>query len=255
MRSNPSCTAGAFVRVAIALVFLQGGCSMNQDRAKQSPPAPTAPPAKTAQEPQMQSPPVPANPTEATSTKTTAEQPHKPALQLATFGSGCFWCTEAVFQQLKGVESVVSGYSGGTMDKPTYDDVCLGTTGHAEVIQVTYDPGVVSYPELLEVFWKTHDPTTPNQQGVDVGTQYRSVVFYHNDEQKRLAEKYKGELDAAGVFAAPIVTEISPLKNFFAAEDYHQNFYNANRGNGYCRVMIGPKLEKLRKVFADKVKK
>jgi peptide-methionine (S)-S-oxide reductase len=205
---------------------------MNQDRSKPSAPVAAATPAAASK-----------------------DQASKPALQQATFGSGCFWCTEAVFQQLKGVESVVSGYSGGAMDHPTYDDICLGTTGHAEVIRVTYDPAVVSYEELLEVFWKTHDPTTLNRQGVDEGTQYRSVVFYHNDEQKKLAEKYKGKLDAAGVFEAPIVTEISPLTKFFAAEDYHQNFYNANPGHGYCQVMIGPKLEKLRQVFGAKLKK
>jgi peptide-methionine (S)-S-oxide reductase len=175
-------------------------------------------------------------------------------LELATFGSGCFWCTEAVFQQLKGVQSVASGYSGGQVKNPTYQQVCSGTTGHAEVIQVTYDPAVVTYADLLEVFWKTHDPTTLNRQGHDTGTQYRSVVFFHNDEQKKEAEHYKQKLDAAGIFSDPIVTEISPISKFYPAEDYHQNYYNDNSSQGYCRVIIGPKLAKLREVFRDKLK-
>ena len=175
-------------------------------------------------------------------------------LALATFGSGCFWCTEAVFQQLKGVERVVSGYSGGASQNPTYEDICTGGTGHAEVIQVTYDPQVVKYDELLEVFWKTHDPTTLNRQGNDVGTQYRSVVFYHDEEQRRLAEHYKLRLDAAGIFRGPIVTEISPLATFYPAENYHQNYFQDNSRQPYCSFVIRPKLEKLREVFADKLK-
>jgi peptide-methionine (S)-S-oxide reductase len=173
---------------------------------------------------------------------------------LATFGSGCFWCTEAVFQQLKGVERVVSGYSGGTSQNPSYEDICTGATGHAEVIQVTYDPRVVGYDALLEVFWKTHDPTTLNRQGNDVGTQYRSVVFYHDDEQRRLAEHYKEKLDAARIFRGPIVTEISPLTKFHPAENYHQNYFEDNSRQPYCSFVIRPKLEKLRQVFADKLK-
>jgi peptide-methionine (S)-S-oxide reductase len=182
--------------------------------------------------------------------------PAAPAAMLATatFGNGCFWCTEAVFQQLKGVHSVVSGYSGGHVKNPTYRQVCDGTTGHAEVIQITYDPNVVSYDELLEVFWKTHDPTTPNQQGNDIGPQYRSVVFYHDDEQRRLAEHYKKELDAAGAFRRPIVTEISPFTEFYPAEDYHQRYYEQNPEQSYCRFVIAPKVEKLRQVFQDKLK-
>jgi peptide-methionine (S)-S-oxide reductase len=175
-------------------------------------------------------------------------------LQVATFGSGCFWCTEAVFQQLKGVKSVASGYSGGRVANPTYRQVCTGTTGHAEVIQVTWDPAVVTYPELLEVFWKTHDPTTLNRQGADHGTQYRSVIFYHNAEQKQAAEQYKKKLDAAEVFSDPIVTEIAAFSKFYPAEDYHQNYYNDNPDQGYCRVIIGPKLDKLRAVFREKLK-
>ena len=175
-------------------------------------------------------------------------------LAQATFGSGCFWCTEAVFQQLKGVERVVSGYSGGASENPTYEDICSGATGHAEVIQVSYDPQVVGYDELLEVFWKTHDPTTLNRQGNDVGTQYRSVVFYHDEEQRRLAEHYKKRLDAAGIFRRPIVTEISPVTEFYPAENYHQNYFQDNSRQPYCSSVIRPKLEKLRQVFADKLK-
>ncbi|MEM9184985.1 MAG: peptide-methionine (S)-S-oxide reductase MsrA [Planctomycetota bacterium] len=173
---------------------------------------------------------------------------------LATFGSGCFWCTEAVFQELAGVEKVVSGYAGGEVDSPTYKEVTTGTTGHAEVIQVTYDPKQVGYPTLLEVFWKTHDPTTLNQQGADVGTQYRSAVFYHDEEQKRLASEYKVKLDKSGAFGRPIVTEITPYTNFFAAEGYHQDFYSQNEYHPYCRAVIGPKLQKFREVFGDKLK-
>jgi peptide-methionine (S)-S-oxide reductase len=173
---------------------------------------------------------------------------------IATFGAGCFWCVEAIFQQLDGVITVASGYAGGTVKNPTYNEVCSGTTGHAEVIQVTYDPSKITYPELLEVFWKTHDPTTLNRQGNDRGTQYRSVVFYHNPEQKALAEKYKKELDASGAWDHPIVTEITAYNNYSKAEEYHQNYYNNNGDEPYCAYMIQPKLEKFRKVFGDKLK-
>jgi peptide-methionine (S)-S-oxide reductase len=152
------------------------------------------------------------------------------------------------------VQSVVSGYAGGTTKNPTYKQVCTGTTGHAEVCQITYDPRVVSFPELLEVFWKTHDPTTLNRQGNDVGTQYRSAIFYHNDEQKRLAEHYKKELDASGAFGSPIVTEIVPFTNFYKAEDYHQNYFKQNGNQAYCQFVIRPKVEKFRQVFRDKLK-
>lgn len=172
----------------------------------------------------------------------------------ATFGAGCFWCVEAVFQQLKGVEKVVSGYSGGARDNPTYDQVCSGVTGHAEVIQVIYNPEVVSYKELLEVFWTVHDPTTLNRQGADLGTQYRSVIYYHSDDQKQLAEHYKKELDASGSFSSPIVTEISPFTKFFSAEKYHQDYYNNNKNQPYCSMVIQPKLDKFKKVFQDKLK-
>jgi peptide-methionine (S)-S-oxide reductase len=188
-------------------------------------------------------------------TSSTAEPAEPPAgMATATFGNGCFWCTEAVFQRLKGVQKVVSGYSGGTVKNPTYRQVCAGTTGHAESIQITYDPAVIKYEELLEVFWKTHDPTTRDRQGNDVGPQYRSVIFYHSDDQKRLAEHYKKKLDESGAFNAPIVTEIVPFSVFYRAEDYHQNYFNDNARQPYCRIVIVPKLEKLKQVFHDKLK-
>lgn len=175
-------------------------------------------------------------------------------LETATFGSGCFWCTEAVFQRLEGVEKVVSGYTGGHVENPTYEQVCTGLTGHAEVIQIQYDPEKISYTELLEVFWKTHDPTTPNRQGPDVGPQYRSAVFYHNGQQREQAEKYKQKLDAAQIFNGPIVTEITAIEKFYAAEEYHQNYFNENRRQSYCRFLITPKIKKFEAVFRDKLK-
>ncbi len=176
-------------------------------------------------------------------------------LETATFGSGCFWCAEAVFQRIKGVESVVPGYSGGHVKNPTYFQVSSKTTGHAEVVQITYDPGVITYKELLEIFWKTHDPTTLNRQGHDKGPQYRSVIFYHNEEQKELAEHYKKELDKAKIFSHKIVTEISPFKEFYQAEDYHLNYFNNNPNEFYCQSVIGPKVNKIKRVFKDKLKK
>lgn len=173
--------------------------------------------------------------------------------KIATFGSGCFWCSEAVFQRLKGVIKVESGYSGGRRENPSYEQVCSGATGHAEVVQVTYDPEIISFEELLEVFWKTHDPTTLNRQGADVGTQYRSVIFYYDDEQKNLAEEYKRKLDEAGIYENPIVTEISPLINFYKAEEYHQDYYNNNASQPYCSFVITPKLEKFKNVFKEKL--
>lgn len=175
-------------------------------------------------------------------------------METATFGNGCFWCTEAVFQQLKGVEKVEPGYAGGHVDNPTYKQVCSATTGHAEVIQITYNPDEISYDELLEVFWETHDPTTLNRQGNDVGPQYRSVIFYHNDRQKELAEKYKQELDESGAFTKPVVTAIEPLSNYYSAENYHKNYFIKNSGEPYCSFLIRPKVEKFRKVFKDKIK-
>ncbi len=174
--------------------------------------------------------------------------------ETATFGAGCFWCVEAVFQQLKGVQSVTSGYAGGTTKNPTYEQVCSGTTGHAEVAQIVFDPMIISYDQMLKAFWSSHDPTTLNRQGNDVGTQYRSVIFYHNEMQKQLAEKYKKELDDTRVWPDPIVTEIAPLTEFYKAENYHQNYYNSNRYQPYCMFVITPKLEKFRKVFEKQLK-
>lgn len=186
-------------------------------------------------------------------TTNTNGSPNTPA-DTATFGTGCFWCSEAIFQELEGVIKVTSGYGGGHVANPTYKEVCTGTTGHAECIQVVYDPQKITYDELLEVFWQTHDPTTLNRQGNDVGPQYRSVIFYHNNEQKEKAEKYKAELDKSGAFDNPIVTEISPFTNFYAAENYHQDYYNQNGSQPYCYFVIRPKLEKFEKVFKNKLK-
>ena len=173
---------------------------------------------------------------------------------LATFGAGCFWCVEAVFQELQGVQSVKSGYTGGTVDNPTYEEVCGGNTGHAEVCQIEFDPSQIRYEELLEVFWKTHDPTTLNRQGADQGTQYRSAIFYHDDEQRQLAEKYLAKLDKSGAWNSAIVTEIAPLTIFYPAEEKHDDFYRLNPNYGYCQAVIDPKMEKFRKVFQDKLK-
>jgi peptide-methionine (S)-S-oxide reductase len=173
---------------------------------------------------------------------------------VATFGAGCFWCVEAVFQQIKGVDTVISGYMGGKIPNPTYREICSGLTGHAEVAQITYDPDLVSFKELLEVFWQTHDPTTLNRQGADVGTQYRSAVFYHTVLQKEEAEFYKNELDAAKAFDNPIVTEITPATTFYKAEDYHQNYFRQNGDQPYCQYVIRPKMEKLEKAFKSKLK-
>jgi peptide-methionine (S)-S-oxide reductase len=178
-----------------------------------------------------------------------------PNLKVATFGAGCFWCVEAVFQELEGVDKVVSGYSGGHVENPTYQQVCTANTGHAEVCQIQYDPEKIGFENLLEVFWKTHDPTTRNRQGNDVGPQYRSVIFYHDAEQKRLAESYKAKLEAAGIWSKPIVTEIVPFTKFWPAEDYHQNYYGNNPAQGYCAFVITPKLDKFRKVFSGNLKR
>ncbi|MEX1063388.1 MAG: peptide-methionine (S)-S-oxide reductase MsrA [Balneolaceae bacterium] len=167
----------------------------------------------------------------------------------ATFGAGCFWCVEAIYQRVSGVVAVEAGYSGGDVHNPTYMQVTSGNTGHAEVARITYDPEIISYNELLEVFWHTHDPTTPNRQGADVGTQYRSAVFYHNEEQKQMAESTMKRIDATDLWRDPLVTEISPLVNYYKAEDYHQNYYNNNTEAGYCSVVIAPKLVKFKKDF------
>ena len=172
---------------------------------------------------------------------------------LATFGGGCFWCVEAIYQDLKGVHSVLSGYTGGASENPSYQDVCSGTTGHAEVVRIGFDPAVVSYGELLEIFWRTHDPTTLNQQGADRGTQYRSVIYYHDDDQKEIAEKSLAETDQSDLHGDPIVTEISPMGKFYVAEDYHQNYYKQNGAQPYCRMVIDPKMKKFRAEFGERM--
>lgn len=178
------------------------------------------------------------------------------AIEVATLANGCFWCTEAIFEQLDGVISAVSGYTGGQTPTPTYKEVCTGETGHAECLQITYDPSKISFDELLEVFWQTHDPTTLNRQGADMGTQYRSAIFFHTKEQKEKAEKYKAELDKSGAFENPIVTEITAFDKFYPAEDYHQQYFENNENNNsYCRIVVRPKLDKFKKVFKDKLKK
>lgn len=183
---------------------------------------------------------------------TTAETTSK-KLDTATFGAGCFWCTEAQFQMLKGVAKVESGYSGGTVDNPTYKQVCNGNTGHAEVCNVYYDPTQISFDELLAAFWTCHDPTQLNRQGNDVGTQYRSVIFYHNPEQKEKAEHYKKQLNEENAFGKPVVTEISAFTRFYKAENYHQNYFNENGDQPYCTFVVQPKVEKFKKVFKDKI--
>jgi peptide-methionine (S)-S-oxide reductase len=173
---------------------------------------------------------------------------------IATFGGGCFWCTEAIFSAMKGVEKVESGYSGGQLANPTYKEVCSGLTGHAEVVQITYDPQQVFFEDLLEVFFATHNPTTLNRQGADVGTQYRSVVFYHNGEQKRIAEFVIKELDAQNIFNDPIVTKVTAFEKFYKAEDYHQDYFANNPRQPYCNAVINPKMEKFKKLFKEKLK-
>ena len=179
----------------------------------------------------------------------------KKGLDTVTLGAGCFWCVEAIFQNIKGVEAVFSGYSGGTGENPTYKQVCTGTTGHAEVCQILYDPSLIRFEDILEVFFKTHDPTTLNRQGDDMGTQYRSVIFYHSENQKNIAESIKKNLNENGAWENPVVTEIIPFKNFYKAENYHQDYFSLNGTQPYCRLVIQPKIEKFKKVFGDKLKK
>jgi peptide-methionine (S)-S-oxide reductase len=174
-------------------------------------------------------------------------------MELTTLGSGCFWCTEAVYQQLKGVETVLSGYSGGQLENPSYEQVTTGRTGHAEVCQIQFEPEQISYEDMLEVFFSTHDPTTLNRQGDDVGTQYRSVIFYHSEVQREIAERVKKEFDESGTSKNPIVTEIIPYEKFYQAEDYHQNYFRNNPNQGYCQLVIAPKLKKFEKVFKLKL--
>ena len=176
------------------------------------------------------------------------------SLEMTTLGGGCFWCVEAVYQELQGVQSAISGYAGGVVDNPTYYQVCNGTTGHAEVVQITFDPKIIAFEDILYVFWRTHDPTTLNRQGYDVGTQYRSIILYHSEQQRASAEKSKRDTDASGLWPNPIVTEISPFTTFYKAEDYHQNFYRDNPYQPYCRAIIDPKITKLRKEFREKLK-
>jgi peptide-methionine (S)-S-oxide reductase len=189
------------------------------------------------------------------SKKMNEEKVNMTGMKTITFGAGCFWCVEAVFQQIEGVVKVESGYSNGQAKNPTYKEVCTGNTGHAEVVQVTFDPKKVSFDTILEIFWKTHDPTTLNRQGADAGTQYRSAVFYSNEAQKTAAEAWKKKLNDEHVFPNPIVTEITPLSNYSKAEDYHQDYYDLNGHNPYCQVVIKPKMDKLQKTFKDKLKK
>lgn len=174
--------------------------------------------------------------------------------EVATLAGGCFWCLEAVYEDLRGVEKVESGYSGGTVEDPTYRQVCTGTTGHAEVVQITFDPEVVSFRELLEVFFTIHDPTTPNRQGHDVGTQYRSAIFYHDEDQRQAAEETISEIEAKGVWDDPIVTEVVPFEKFYVAEDYHQEYFRNNQYQPYCQVVIAPKVAKFRKQYLEKLK-
>ena len=176
-------------------------------------------------------------------------------IQTATLGGGCFWCTEAVFSELKGVEKVESGYSGGTVPNPTYEQVCTGRTGHAEVAQITFNPTVISYKEILQIFFTVHDPTTLNRQGADVGTQYRSVIFYHNEEQRTIAEQVVKEIEDAKIWDAPIVTQLAPFEAFYKAEDYHQEYFKQNPYQSYCQVVVAPKVAKFRAHYRAKLKK
>ena len=204
-----------------------------------------------AQNPNKEIPTMETKTTSSDSKSTAANQ----KVDTATFGAGCFWCVEAQFQMLDGVIKVESGFSGGSVKNPSYKEVCNGNTGHAECLQILFDSKKISFEELLEVFWKTHDPTTLNRQGNDMGTQYRSVIFYHNENQKQLAEKYKKELDASGAFGNSIVTEITPFTVFYPAENYHQDYFNLHGDEPYCSFVIAPKVEKFKKVFKDKLKK
>jgi peptide-methionine (S)-S-oxide reductase len=194
-----------------------------------------------------------ANPKEELN-RTNLKQTNNRTMDTITLGAGCFWCVEAIFDDIKGVESVVSGYAGGAIKNPSYKEVCAGTTGHAEVCQLTYDSEVISLAKLLEVFWQVHDPTTLNRQGGDVGTQYRSAIFYHTDEQKEVATKILNKLNEEQVFVSPIVTEITAFTNFYAAEDYHQDYFELNGGNPYCKAVVRPKVDKFKKTFSEILK-
>lgn len=250
MKTSMKCTCCAMITVVIG-VLATSGCSGKRVDGQQTTEAnATRPsdPSPSALRPSTQSP----QEQEKSAVSTEPNSP-QPRYETATFGAGCFWCVEAVFQEVRGVKSVVSGYMGGSVKNPTYEQVCTGLTGHAEVTQIQFDPSEVSFKELLEVFWKTHDPTTLNRQGADSGTQYRSAVFYHNAQQKEVAAEYKRKLDESGAFSAPIVTEIAGASEFYAAEDYHQNYYRDNPDQRYCAYVIQPKMEKFRSVFRDKL--
>ena len=175
-------------------------------------------------------------------------------METATLGGGCFWCVEAIYQDVIGVHKVVSGYAGGTVENPTYEEVCSGTTGHAEVVQIVFDPTVISFEEILFIFWRTHDPTTLNRQGNDVGTQYRSVIFYHDEQQKKIAERSMAETDASNLWPDPVVTEVAPLPIFYEGEEYHQNYFVENPYQPYCIFVINPKVQKFRKSFRNKLR-
>ena len=176
-------------------------------------------------------------------------------LEIATLAGGCFWCTEAIFTRLKGVTSVLPGYAGGDVENPSHEEVCSGTTGHAEAIQIEFDPKQIPYEKILDIFWHTHNPTTLNQQGSDVGTQYRSVIFYHDQKQKEIAEKSKKDLEEEGVYKDPVVTDIIPFTNFYIAEDYHKNYFDKNTSAPYCNIIISPKIHKLLEKYGEDVKK
>jgi peptide-methionine (S)-S-oxide reductase len=249
------------VIVTAALLGTAGGCtSSTSDSDSQAPPVAAVEEADTLSVDE-EAPADDSAAAESTEGESPSDEPQSddaPSAtdgpQTATLGAGCFWCVEAVFEQIEGVTAVRSGYTGGAIENPTYEQVCTGTTGHAEVIQLDYDPAVTSFEEVLQVFFSSHDPTTLNRQGADVGTQYRSAVFYHSDQQKQVAEKVIAELDKAGAFSNPIVTEVSEFKKFYEAEDYHQDYFELNGRAPYCRLVIVPKIEKVKKVFAEKLK-
>ncbi len=180
-------------------------------------------------------------------------QETNPRIEIATLGGGCFWCLDPIFDELRGVEEVLVGYAGGHVPNPSYKLVCTGTSGHAEVVQINYDPQVISYKEILQIFFSVHDPTTPNRQGADIGPQYRSIILYHDESQKAAAEKVIQEIEAEGLWPAPIVTEVVPFSEFYIAEDYHQRYFEKNPGQGYCRVVIAPKVAKFRKLYQEKL--
>lgn len=180
-------------------------------------------------------------------------QETKSRIEIATLGGGCFWCLDPIFDELRGVEEVLVGYAGGHVPNPSYKLVCTGTSGHAEVVQINFDPQVISYKELLQIFFSVHDPTTPNRQGADIGPQYRSIILYHDESQKAAAEKVIQEIEAEGLWPAPIVTEVVPFSEFYIAEDYHQRYFEKNPGQGYCRVVIAPKVAKFRKLYQEKL--